>query len=292
MTIPPPSCNPRAVALCADDYGLAPGLGVAIRALLAAGRLGGTGCMVSGPHWPAEAALLRALAAHGAPAFDAGLHLTLTDQPAAVPSSALAPAGTLPPLGRLLALALTRRLDTRAVAAEMERQLDLFEAAWGAPPAYVDGHHHVHQLPGVRDALLDLYDRRLRRHGTVVRYCTRSAAGIVRAGVAVPRALLIAALGWRFSRAGRLARVPGNDAFAGVRTFIGEKPFAELMRAWLEGAPPRTLVMCHPGLVDDALTAADGLTDAREEEYRFLAGPAFPALLAETNRTVVAPSRL
>lgn len=286
---PPPA--PRPIALCADDYGLAPGLGAAIRDLLAAGRLGATSCMVTGPHWPAEAALLRPLAAGGA-VFDAGLHLTLTDQPAAVPSSALAPDGRLPPLERLLALSLSRRLDGNAVAAELERQLDLFEVTWGAPPAYVDGHHHVHQLAGVRGAFLDLYDRRLRRHGTVVRYCTRGPADIVRTGVAVPRALLIAALGRGFSRAGRRAGVPGNDAFAGVRNFHGEKPFSDLMRAWLMAAPPRTLVMCHPGLVDDALKAVDGLTDAREEEYSFLASPAFPALLAETNRVVVPPSRL
>lgn len=291
MTAAPPLPALLPVALCADDYGLAPGIGIAVRALLADGRLGATSCMVSGPYWPAEAALLRALAGPAAP-FDVGLHLTLTDQPAAVAGSALAPAGRLPSLGRLLALALGGRLDRAAVAEELDRQLDLFEAVWGAPPAYLDGHHHVHQLPGVRGVLLDVYERRLRRHGTVVRYCTRGPLDIARAGIAVPRALLIGALGLGWSRAGRRAGVPGNAAFAGVRNFTGEPPFAELMRRWLAGARPGTLIMCHPGLVDAALRAVDGLTEAREEEYRFLAGPAFPALLAETRRTVVAPSRL
>ncbi|HSV29265.1 MAG TPA: ChbG/HpnK family deacetylase, partial [Candidatus Omnitrophota bacterium] len=42
------------VTLCADDYGLAPGIGRAIRDLIAAGRLQATGCMTGSPHWPAE----------------------------------------------------------------------------------------------------------------------------------------------------------------------------------------------------------------------------------------------
>ena len=44
-----------AVTLCADDYGIAPGVGAAIRDLAERGRLLATGCMVGGPHWADEA---------------------------------------------------------------------------------------------------------------------------------------------------------------------------------------------------------------------------------------------
>ena len=50
--------------------------------------------------------------------------------------------------------------------------------------------------------------------------------------------------------------------------------------------------MCHPGLVDDALVAVDSLTRPRDEEYRFLAGDDFPALLSDCGVQLVAPSKL
>ncbi len=40
------------IVLVADDYGLAPGIDRAIRTLIAAGKLSGTGCMTLFPEWP------------------------------------------------------------------------------------------------------------------------------------------------------------------------------------------------------------------------------------------------
>ena len=67
---------------------------------------------------------------------------------------ALAPGGTFPRLEDLLRRAFTGRLAPAELRAEIERQLDAFEAAFGAPPAFVDGHQHVHVLPAIRPALL------------------------------------------------------------------------------------------------------------------------------------------
>ncbi len=48
------------VVLCADDYGLAPGVSAGIRELLDAGRLSATGAMTLSPHWAAEGPRLAA----------------------------------------------------------------------------------------------------------------------------------------------------------------------------------------------------------------------------------------
>lgn len=279
------------VTLCADDYGIAPGVGVAMRDLAQRGRLSAIGCMVGGPHWADEAPRLRALAGPDA-GFAVGLHLVLSDQAPVGPMPKLAPEGRLPPLPRLIVGAFARALDRAEIAAEIERQLDRFEDAWGAPPAFVDGHQHVHQLPVVRDALAGLYERRLRRHGTRVRYCTRPAADILASGVAVPHALIVAALGLGWARAGRAAGIPGNAHFAGVRTGAERQSLGAMMRAWLGNAKPGTLVMCHPGHVDAALIAADPWTTLREAEYEFLAGDGWPALMEELGVALVPPGRL
>lgn len=273
--------NDKTLVVCADDYGLSPGVGAAIRALIGQGRLSATSCMTSSRFWPAEAEALRPLRASA----DIGLHLTLTDHAPVAPMPDLAPDGRLPPLGRLMGLAFLGRLDRDEILAEFERQLDAFEAAMGGPPDHVDGHHHVHQLPVVREALLRLYEKRLRPHGTYVRYCDEPLAAIMRIGVAPRRAALISLLGRSWARTGRRRGIPGNRGFRGVRGF-DEPSFAALFPRYLAGAKDGALIMCHPGLADAALTAVERVAAQREDEFRYLASDACAAGLAAAGARV------
>ena len=56
-----PDTAPTPLLLCADDYGLAPGVNAAIRDLIAQGRLTATSVMSLCPHWREGAAALREL---------------------------------------------------------------------------------------------------------------------------------------------------------------------------------------------------------------------------------------
>lgn len=255
-----------AITVCADDYGLAPGVSRAIRDLIDLGRLQATGCMTGSPFWPAEATALKPLDGRA----DIGLHLTLTDQSPLGPLPDLAPQGRLPPLPALLKRALARRLDRGEIAAELERQFDAFEAHFGRPPDFLDGHHHVHQLPVVGDVVLDLWRRRMAGRGWV-RSCVEARGAIMARRVSPVRALVISELGYGFRRRLRAAGVPHNLSFRGVYDFSGRVPFAELFRRFTDRPGARALMMVHPGVVDAALRAADTLTDQREAEYRFLA---------------------
>lgn len=269
-----PTCT---FTLCADDYGLAPGVSRAIRALVAAGRLTATGCMTGSPFWPAEADALRPLEGKA----DVGLHLTLTDQRPLGPMPGLAPDGRLPSVGALVKRSLAGRLDRAEVAAELERQMDSFVAAYGRAPDFLDGHHHVHQLPGVREAVLDLWRRRMGRQGWV-RSCWEPPLSILACGVDRLRALVISELGRGFRRMLEGEGVPHNLSFRGVYDLSDRVPYEELFRAFTARPAPRTLVMCHPGEVDDALRAVDCLTTRREAEYAFLASDACARALDES----------
>ena len=262
-------------ALCADDYGIAPGVSSGIRDLLSRGRLSATSCLVASPHFAAEAPALREMR-HGA---DIGLHLALTQFQPLGPMPALAPRGRLPMTEKLVVLALCRKLDPVEIGAEIDRQLDAFEQAIGRPPDYVDGHHHAQQLPVVREALLQRFQTRLPR-GTALRICAEPYGAIVRRGVAVLRASVVSALGAALKRAAEAAGIPGNRRFAGVRGFNERATYGELFRRFTLGAPRGLAVMCHPGLPDAALAAIDHVTDARAGEYAYLAGDDFPADLA------------
>jgi hypothetical protein len=73
--------------------------------------------------------------------------------------------------------------------------------------------------------------------------------------------------------------VPVNDGFAGIYDLAPGRDFGVLFRRFLVAARPRTLIMCHPGHVDDALRRLDSLTDQREAEHAFLMSDGLPAAL-------------
>lgn len=255
------------IILCADDYGLSPGVGVGIRHLIDQGRLTATGCMTVSPFWPDEAGRLAPLAGKA----DIGLHFTLTDhQPlGAMPS--LAPEGRFPPLGRLMKLAFLGELDASEIAGELERQIDRFAAEMGRVPDFIDGHHHVHQLPVVRDAVAAAF-RRLQ--GGYLRYCHEPLTALPGLGVAPVRAAVISVIGAGWARRCRAAGIAGNPRFRGVRGF-DEPSYAALMPRWLARAQEGLLIMCHPGQADDALRRVEHVVEQREDELRYLSGPAF-----------------
>ena len=146
----------RRIWLCADDYGIAPGVDRAIRDLIERGRLNATSVMVVAPSFARQSAqMLAALNSSGTRAA-IGLHVTLTGplRPK-TPDYGPAVEGAFLPLGATLRLAMQQRLDMSALTREIEAQLVAFSAAFGRPPDYVDGHQHVHLFPQVRHAVAD-----------------------------------------------------------------------------------------------------------------------------------------
>jgi predicted glycoside hydrolase/deacetylase ChbG (UPF0249 family) len=263
------------VVLCADDYAIAPGVSRAILALIDQGRLTATSCMAASRFWPEHADWLRAREGQA----DIGLHFTLTDAAPLSSMPRLSPQGRLPSLGRLITLALLRRLDPAEIAGELDRQLDRFVDAFGRMPDYIDGHLHIHQLPIVRDLVVDRI--RSAAPGAYLRVCDEPFPTILHRRIAVPRAVVISALGRGLRRDVTTAHIPANQRFAGVRDFDEKQPYRDLFRAFVRDAPEGLLVMCHPGIADADLAAADRVTTAREDEYRYLASEEFLADLAE-----------
>ena len=261
------------IVLCADDYGLAPGVSRGILALIEAGRLSATSAMTIGPYWPADAARLAALAGNHPGTVQVGLHLTLTDQNPLGPMPLLAPSGRLPSIAQLVIGGMTGRLAGPAIAAEIAaeagRQLDAFIAAFGRPPDFIDGHQHAHVLPVVRRVVLDLWRARLNGRGWV-RSCHDRAAAIMGRRVDVARALIISRLGAPLGRQLRHHQVPHNHGgFRGVYDFSDAVPYAALFERFLKDARPGMLIMCHPGEVDDVLRGLDPVTGQREVELRY-----------------------
>jgi len=271
--------SPRRIWLCADDYGISPGVNRAIRDLIARRRLNATSVMVVGPAVGRDdVTALQAVAGRDGPCA-IGLHAVLTApfHPLTMHFKPLA-GGQFLPLAKLLRVSLMRRLDSDIIRTEIGAQIARFVALFGRPPDYLDGHQHVQLFPQVRDAFLEAATTNA--SGAWVRQCGRAQP--LRGAAGAAKALLLDGLSRQFRRRAVRIGVPFNPAFAGAYDFTQGGDFGSLMRRFLDGLPDGGLIMCHPGFVDDVLRELDPLTDQREREYAYLASDDFPALLAAT----------
>ncbi|HET7124840.1 MAG TPA: ChbG/HpnK family deacetylase [Bradyrhizobium sp.] len=274
---------PRRIWLCADDYGLSPGVNRAIRDLIERGRLNATSVMVVGPSSGRdEVEALRAAAASSA-RCGIGLHVTLTApfRPLTMhfrPSDG----GMFPALAKLLRASLFRRLDAEIIHAELMVQLAAFKEMFGRDPDFVDGHQHAQLFPQVRDAFLAAVKEAAPT--AWVRQGGRNQPLPRRLGS--PKALFLDLLSAQFRTRAARANIAVNPGFAGAYDFSRQPDYGRLMRQFLDGLPAGGVIMCHPGFVDETLVSLDPLTEQREREYAFLAGEHFLPLLAENKVTL------
>jgi len=273
----------RRIWLCADDYGIAPGVGAAIRDLVTRGRLNATSVMVVTPSFTrAEADALSALNADRS-RVSIGLHLTLTGPlKPLTPGYAPGADGAFLPLATTLRFSMQQRLDVAAIAEEFRAQFEAFAAAFGRPPDFVDGHQHVHLFPQVRQAALEVTSWIAPQ--AWVRQC-RSVLPLHRR-LTDPKGLLIDWLSREFRARAAKQGIATNPAFAGTYAFRPNVDFAALFPGFLEGLPEGSVVMCHPGHVDAELERLDPLTTLREREYTYFAGDAFAEALKAHDLTL------
>ncbi|MBW7962820.1 ChbG/HpnK family deacetylase [Bradyrhizobium sp. BR 10261] len=273
----------RHVWLCADDYGISPGVNRAIRDLIERGRLNATSVMMVGPAIDQSEVAALSAAAKASPRCAIGLHVTLSApfRPLTMHFRPL-DGDMFMAFPKLLRAGLMRRLDSEFFRNEVRAQLLAFAEAFGRPPDFVDGHQHVQLFPQVRDGFVEAVREIapkawVRQGGRDLPLAKRLSS---------PKALVLDVLSAQFRRRAGSAGLAFNPAFAGAYDFTGVADFGELMRQFLDGLPEGGLVMCHPGFVDEVLTGLDPMTDVREREHAYLAGDAFARLLADSNVTL------
>ena len=276
MARPSTIAKPSTITLCADDYGLTYGVSAGILEALDARRLSAVSALTNGPRWPAMGReLLRS-----AYDVDIGLHfnLTLGHPLSAMPK--FAASGEFPRVSTVIRAAMARKLPMDEIGAEIDRQLDRFEAVLERPPDFVDGHQHVHVLPGIREALLDALEKRGLAGRTWLRDCGDWPHRIVARRAHARKAFILRGLASGFHRAATRRGFSVNDGFAGFSDFDPGRDYGAQFAAYLRARGPRHLIMCHPGHVDDDLRGLDPVTLTREQELAFLLSSRFSDMLA------------
>lgn len=273
---------PRRVVVCVDDFGLNRRVDDSVIALAQQGRISATGCLVDAPAWQEDAPRLQRECAG---LIDIGLHLNLSEAFAGAPSPL--------PWNQLVLRAYAGALDPNAVRAEIARQLDRFEQTLGRRPDFVDGHRHVHQLPIVRRALVDLLAERHAGARPWLRSCAAPARSPGLPAGERFKAQVIAALGSRgLNRLARRAGFAQNRHLLGVYGFEGTVAEQQArLSAWLRCAEDGDLLMCHTAW-PAAADPTDPIAPARAVEHQALAGEAFGRQLAEAGLRITRGSAL
>ena len=265
----------RVLQVCADDFGLMPAISRGIAQLAQLGRLTAISCLTNGPHWPGSAPMLADLPT----GVDRGLHFNLTE---GVPLSAELRRRwpRLPALHTLILRAHLGRLPLREIGCEWRAQFRAFSEQVGAPPRFVDGHQHVHHLPGIREVVLE--------HVTAgpAGIAVRNTGHMRGPGNSLKRCLIERTGGRQLQRLLLRAGIAHNRALLGAYDFK-DQDYRGRMQRWLAAAPPHGgLLFCHPAASAVASSGADAhdpIAPARLREAAYLGSSAFVEDLAEAS---------
>lgn len=259
------------ISLCADDFGIEPGVDEAIVELSEKGRLSATSCLTTAAGFTERADWLKGLP------IDIGVHLNFTEF--------LGTPGLYLPLPRLILQSYLRKLDADDVHTQIGQQLDAFEQQLGRAPDFVDGHLHIHQFPVIRQALIE---HLLARYPGQKIWLRNTQPGSLSNALPLMQRLKAQVIGALGARA--LTRMAGQHGFLVNTDFMGaydfSKPhpsYAAMLDAWFSKALPGTLLMTHPAKY---ISTDDAFGQDRVEEYRVLSNDLFTLLLEQHHLAV------
>ncbi len=259
-----------ALIISADDYAQSPAIDAGILALIRQQRLTATSCLSLSPRWTEAAKLITGDIRSKA---DIGLHLDFTQYEQPLRNV----------LTKLIVRTIGRGLPRNSIRESIKTQLNRFEDALGTAPDYIDGHQHVHQLPQIRDELLDILAQRYADKLPWIR-------------IAQPppqdgfKAMIIGVLGAGRLRGGAIeAGLRHSGTLLGVYGFSGDMAdYNQRLAAWLHHAQSNSgdvisALMCHPALAMPSSNSEldDPIYGARLREYQVFASDEFQALLVQ-----------
>jgi chitin disaccharide deacetylase len=267
----------RNLIVNADDLGWAEGVNRGVAETHQNGIVTSTSLLANGAAFESGVELARTM-----PALGVGVHLNLSDGKPVSPiekvPSIVNEQGEFAggPENFLLRIA-RRNLRLMEVESEWNSQIQKVADA-GIQPTHLDGHKHVHMLPGLFEIVLRLAKRhgigavRVSHEASTLRVALSSGEKqnlpiVMKQGV---QARVLKLLARDARRMAESAGIATTDYFCGIAQ-TGELT-VEGMKCLLQSLPEGTTeMMCHPGFVDEELEkSATRLQDSRALEVEIL----------------------
>lgn len=277
----------RNLIVNADDLGLSEGVNRGVADTHSNGIVTSASVLANGAAFPDALKLAKT-----APALGLGIHLNLSDGPPCsdpeTVTTLLNERGEFSGGPESVLLRKARGvLDLREVEAEWNAQIEKVRNA-GIEPTHLDGHKHVHMLPGLFEIALRLAKHygisaiRIAHEDSGLRAALASGKGhhsgvVIKQGVHA-RGLKLLARDARHmaDRAG----ISSADYFCGIAQTgeLTQEGVAELLRKLPEGT---TELMCHPGYLDEGLRQSPTrLRESRAQELEILTNSSIRKLVA------------
>jgi chitin disaccharide deacetylase len=226
------------------------------------------------------------------PELGIGLHLNLSDGPPTAPAKEvkglLSKGGDLEDTPEILLVKIAGRgLRLEQVEYEWDAQAQKVRDA-GIQPSHLDGHKHVHMLPGLFEVALRLARKhkiraiRVAHEESTLRTALSSGKGQQK-GVVLKQGVQARGLKLLARDARKMAERAGivtSDYFCGIAQtgVLTREGLEKLLEILPEGT---TELMCHPGYADQALRESrTRLQESRQMELQILTDKAIRKLVA------------
>jgi hypothetical protein len=246
--------------ICADDYGMADDVNRAILELCALKHLSAVSCMAALARCDGE--MLKPLLEHQAN-VDIGLHLCFADETLSRLENATQP---LPAFGIFFRQSLLGQIRADKIRLQISAQYDFFLKKCGRPPDYIDGHLHAHQLPGVRQGLLQFVSSLPANNRPYIRNTCEPLKNLWKHRLPWLKAAFIGKFGARMLTELRAAGIPTNDGFAGIYDFKNYRRYPEYFPRFAACLQKKNgILVVHPG----------GDENWRRQEFTFLRDATF-----------------
>jgi predicted glycoside hydrolase/deacetylase ChbG (UPF0249 family) len=262
------------VVVNADDFGESLETTAAIAACMNLGVVTSTTILANLPG--TDAALRWASAACGDRTRSYGVHLNLCEGPALTGASSLTDERGVFTRKRFQSLrAFAGRLDPGDVARELRAQITRVRDG-GVEISHLDGHKHLHQLPGVEALVLEL----ARELGVPRVRCTREHG-------LWPKGATLSAGASRLVRRALASRLAPRLASLGLRSPALTLDLGELLRLATAAQRARRLAAVSRAGEPLELFCHPGASGRRGDESRYLGSPEFAEVVREAGVRLV-----
>ena len=269
--------NYKKLSICADDFGITNKVSDAIINLVSLKRITETSCMVLPNSFQNKAKALM----YYKNTINIGLHLTLTDFKPLSKSGSLSDNQKMPSINKLIIKCLLKNISKRELTNEINLQLDQFEDTFKFQPKFIDGHHHVQQLPIIRDCLIEIINNRYSKNLPWVRNADEKFLKIMKRNISILKSISIGFFGKEIKKLTKNNSIKSNDGFSGIYNFSKNSDYEKLFRKFTDDIEDNHLLMIHPGHNDIDLSKLDSVTYSRDLEYNFFSSENFINILKE-----------
>ncbi len=185
--------------------------------------------------------------------------------------------------GSLTIRAFLRMLDYNIIKKEFIAQIKAFEKALGKKPDYIDGHHHVHQLPIIKKAVVNESIKLYNNQNFYIRNTLISKRELLYKDSFFKKIPMFLS-GLYFYNYCLKRKINTNKGFSGAYNYNSKSIFYKrAFIKFLKHSKNQSIIMCHPGFVDSRLKKIDSLTEQRKSEYDFLISDDFLDIINKYN---------